>query len=512
MLKPTLIVLALLSTQNVFANRINECEKPGVKLSNRLIGIVGDQKDLRFERLGTSDILSTAKFEAKATTNTYQIFEAKYCEIENYSYEQKECKAIDLAIALGRGNAEFKSLYDLNKTIMNRAQLFAKKVLFNAADASEVRLETAKKIVILLVGKAASSEIPAHWDDLVIHLNALVAEGKLETLLVDEIIRVNELANKKSLGFLPLAEAIITEKSGNAEFKSLFDLSKTEANRIKVLQKIFYSSEKTLKGQVLSEVTTLARFLIEYASINGIPESWDQVTLMLKEAATRKILTNESARTMYRVEEVKNRSNAGFQAEASKCEMVKKDASVNVIRAKSEKQFYKEVSQSFTINTLNAPLLSGEREVYYLRYSGDVSSSRIFTESRFNSYTYTANIQNDALNFDLTGTRIKINPTNNLAGNLVNVGGIVDIMIQNKNYNPKIDGKITVLATFFETRFLFDTELGSRTIEPKDGNLVKYLSQIKAQNPGRQIYAKVKIKYENSSYYNNNYSETIILK
>ncbi len=512
MFKPTLLVLAILSTQSAFAQRLDECKKPGTKLSSRIVSVTGDQKEARFDRSGTADLVSTAKFEVTLTTDTYNVLDSKYCVAEKYTYEEKQCLAVDLGLALGRGNADFKSLYDLNKTIMNRAQLFANKVAYNSADASDVRLEAAKKIVINLVNKAASSEIPTDWDTFSNHLNELVNEGKLEAATIGEILRVNEVSNKKTLGFTPMANVKVTEQSGNAQFKSLFDLSKSEVNRVKVLQSIFYSTEKVLKGQVLNEATALARFLIEYASINGIPESWDQVTLMLKEAAAKKIISAETARTMYRTEETKNRLNAGFQATAQKCEMVQKDAVSNVIHSITEKEYLKEVSQNFVVNAANAPLLPGEAESFTLRYSGSLNSAAIYVNSYYNSYTYSVKEENGVVTYDMAGARQKVTPKNTLAGSLVNVGGVVDIMVQNKNYNPKIDGKVIVYATFYESRFLFDTDLGTRVIEPKDGNLVKYLSQVRGQNPGRAIYAKIKIKYENSSYYNNQFSETIVVR
>ncbi len=512
MFKPALVVLVLLSTQGAFAARVDECLKPGAKLSTRLIGVVGDQKDARFDRAGSTDVLSTAKYEATVTTNTYEIFESTFCVAEKYTYQENVCQAVELGLALGRGNADFRALYDLNRSIINRAQLFANKILFNSADAGDVRLETAKRIVINLVSKAAITEIPTDWEDFSSHLNALASETKIEATTVDEILKVNEVANKKAFGFTPMANVKVTEQSGNVQFKSLFDLSKSEVARVKVLQSIFYSSEKILKGQVLNEATGLVRFLIEYASINGIPESWDQVTLMLKEAAAKKIITTEAARTMYRIDEEKNRLASGFQASAQKCDLVSKDAVVNVIDTRNEKSFLKEVSQNFVVNVANAPILPGESESFFVRYSGNLSTAAILVNSYYNSYTYSAKANEGTLTFEMTGTRQKVTPKNTLAGSLVNVAGIVDIMIQNKNYNPKIDGKIIVYATFFESRFLFDTELGTRVIEPKDGNLIKYLSQIKVQTPGRVIYAKIKIKYENSSVYNNQFSETIVVK
>ena len=512
MIKPTLMMFALLSTQAVLAARVDECKIPGTKLSSRLVGVVGDVKDARFERNGIADVLTNAKFETTLTTDTYNVMDSKFCVAEKYTYEEKECQSVDLNLALGRGNADFKSLYDLNRSIMNRAQLFANKIKYNAADASDVRLETAKKIVINLVNKAAASEIPTDWEDFSKQLNELVNESKLDAGTVGEILKVNEASNKKALGFTPMSDVKINELSGNAQFKSLFDLSKSEVNRVKILQSIFYSSEKTLKGQVLSEVTLLARFMIEYASINGIPESWDQVTLMLKEAATKKIITAEQARTMYRTDEVKNRQAAGFQASAQKCAMVPKDGVVNVIHSITEKEYLKQVSQNFVVNVANAPLLPGETEVFTVRFDGSVKGSNIYVNSYYNSYNYTPRIEDGTFSYDMSGVRQKVTPRNTLAGNLVNAAGVYDIMVQNKNYNPKIDGKIIVYATFYESKFLFDTDLGTRVIEPKDGNLVKYLSQIKGQTPGRVVYAKIKIKYENSSYYNNQFSESITIR
>ena len=506
MIKSLSLALLVLSSSAVLADRIDECFRPGQRLTKNLVGIDGDEKIESFSRSGSALLPSAAKFETQLTTNTYYVYNSNYCVIESYTVIDTKCTAIDTKVALGRGNAEFKSLYNLNITIMNRAEIFAKLVKYNLADTSVMRLESAKKIIGLLVQKASQSELPLDWEDFKAHLESFVTANILSPFLVDEIIKTHELANKKALGFVPMTDVTIKENRGNSSFRSLFDLSKPEATRVQTINKLFNGFDyKTNK-------TNLARFMVEYASINGIPESWDQVVLMFQESVNKTIMSQAVAREIYRVNEEQNRAATGFQVSASKCVNVPRTANVNVVRPRVEREFLKEVSQKIVVNIQNAPLITNEVQRLSVSYSGSAQSTSVSSDSSYNTFQVIKEVSPEAIVFNLTGTRQKVTPPNTLAGNIVNSAGAFDIMLQNTGYNSKIDGTIEIYATFFETRTFLDTNLGSRIIGPKDGSLVKYLAQIKAQRGGRPVYAEVKMRYVGSSFYNSNYSQSITVR
>jgi hypothetical protein len=506
MIKSLSLALLVLSSSAVLADRVDECQRPGQRLTKVLAGIDGDEKIERFSRAGNALIPAEAKFETSLTTNTFNVYNSNYCVIESYTVIDTKCTAVDTNMALGRGNSEFKSLYNLNITIMNRAETFAKLVKYNLADTSVMRLESAKKIIGMLVQKAAQSELPLDWEDFKAHLESFVSANILSPFLVDEIVKTHELANKKALGFVPMTDVTIKENRGNATFRSLFDLSKSEAVRVQTIIKLFNGFDyKTNK-------TNLARFMVEYASINGIPESWDQVALMFKESVNKTIMSQAVAREIYRVNEVQNRAASGFQISASKCVNLPRTAHVNVIRPRVEREFLREVNRKIIVNVKNAPLITNEVERLSVSFSGSVQSAKLIANSSYNIYSIEKNISDDTIVFDLNGSRQKVTPPNTLAGSIVNSAGAFDIMLQNSGYNSKIDGKIEIYATFFETRTFLDTNLGSRIISPKDGSLVKYLAQIKAQRGGRPVYAEVKMRYVGSSFYNSNYSQSITVR
>lgn len=506
MIKSLSLALLVLSSSAVFADRVDECLRPGQRLTKVLIGIDGEEKIERFSRSGSALVPTDAKFETQLTTNTFNVYNSSYCVIESYTVIDTKCTIVDTNLALGRGNADFKSLYNLNLSIMNRAETFAKLVKYNLADTSVMRLESAKKIIDLLVQKASTSELPLDWEDFKAHLESFVTANILSPFLVDEIIKTHELANKKALGFVPMTDVTIQENRGNASFKSLFDLSKSETVRVQTINKLFNGFDyKTNK-------TTLARFMVEYASIIGIPESWDQVVLMFNESVKKTIMSQAVAREIYRVNEQQNRAASGFQVSATKCVNVPRNADVNVIRPRIEREFLKEVSQKIIVNVQNAPLITNEVQRLSVSYSGSFQTTNVSSDSTYNSFHVTKEVSPEAIVFNLTGTRQKVTPPNTLAGSIVNSAGAFDIMLQNSGYNSKIDGTIEIYATFFETRTFLDTNLGSRIISPKDGSLVKYLAQIKAQRGGRPVYAEVKMRYVGSSFYNSNYSQTITVR
>jgi hypothetical protein len=497
----SLILLSFSLVPFAYAERVNECSIPGMRLSSEFVGLISDESRAAFQRSGATDVPSEKTFSSDIVATISKNFKNKYCEVEHYTVEEQQCTRVDSSVALGRGNAILKSFYDLSSPTLTRSQSFLQNVSYDMNADATLRLETAKTIVNFLTKKASTSSIPTNWDDFASALNELAASGVVNKVIIDDLT-INYLdQNKVILGFTPMKDVTIKEGAGNNSFKTLFDLSTSEFERVKVIQ-------NSLLGLTTTDKAILARSFIDFASNNGIPSNWAQFSLMLKSSADQKILSESELKDITGKNEFTNRANLGFEIEAKKCVAVVRDAQVNVITERMEREFQSKSTKKVTISVANAPLLPGESEEFTAHYDG-LNPAFVTVNSSFNTYEVSSKSTGDELSFSLTGKRVRVAARNTSYAMIIKTNDMLDVSYQNKGYNPKVGGKVTVIVDFYETRFWGDKLLGSRIVTPVDGNLVKYLAQVKMLDASKKPYIVIKMKYEGSGFYTEDFTEKV---
>lgn len=491
----SLVCFSFLSISMVHADRVDECSHPGEKIGSEFVGLVSEPIKRNFQRSGGPEIPSNKEFSGEVSTVISKNYRNQYCTKVTYSVEETKCSSVDIDLALGRGNAIFKSFYDLSQSLLKRSQLFSQTLQYDASSDPTTRLETAKVIVTFLVSKASEKLLPTKWENFTELLNELVITGKITQATLDGI--ENGVGNKAALGFLPAKDTKITEGEGNRTFNSLFNLSISEYDRVQII-------ENYLVGISTSNKYVLAKDFIEFASVNGIPATWAQLDLMFKALVEKNSLSQVEYQNVIGRYEMSNRNNLGFKIEASRCTKVMRSATVNEVQEKFEKEFQSRATKKVNLLFTEAPLLFNEVESATITYD-ELSPTTIEVNSKFNKFSITSSTGHNELTFNLKGERIKVTPKNTSFAQILKTGDVLDMFYQNTSYNPRV-GKVVVYVDFYERRFFADKFLGTRQLVPVDGNLVKYLAQVKMQNSSKAPYILVKMKYENSPYYNGEFS------
>lgn len=494
--------LILLLSFPAFAQRRDECPRPGLVLNTNYIGETSSTDTNIHRRIGGADIPLSASFVGGVRSQIYKNYRDQVCASEAYQFSEKICNRISPDVALGRGNQILRSLFDLNLSTLQRSENFQRNLKYQTGASSTDRFESSRQIISLLARQAAVKGIPRSFEEFSAMLQTGVAEGAISQFLVDDIITANGGANKRALGFVPMDGAIVRENAGNGRLQELFDLGITPEHRAKRI-------EKLITGVTPAIAKVLSRTIIVFASNNGIPSNWKQFAAMMKDARDTNNISDFDYRQVVIENEDVNRNALGFELNAEVCRIETSTRYSNVIRDVLRKVTDREVSRQYQIAVNNAPVVGGEEEVFTVVFDG-FSEPVLNAPSRLNSYRISQTIDNGVIKFQLDGNRNKVRPSNSLVVKLKVDGKISTLNIQDTNFNSRVSSKVKVKVMFYNDRFLASSKLlGTETYELTDGSLRTIVAAIRDK---KVDFVKVFMMYENSPYYSDEYSDEIKAK
>lgn len=494
--------LILLMSLPAMAQRMNECPRPGQILHTDYTGETSDAVSRSHTRQGDHSIPQNAMFNGGLRTKIYKNYTDRICRSESYIHQERICDRVSPDLALGRGNQVLASLYDLHNSTLKRADIFARNVRFQQASLPSDRLESATQVVTVLAKAAAVSGLPRSWEEFSVVLQGGVVDGSLSQFVVDEIILTNAEANKRALGFYPLQGVKVTEGNGNGRLNQIFDLGLSPEHRAKRI-------EKLITGVNARTARALSSQVVIFAAANGIPNTWNQFVLMMRDARNANIISDRDLREITVDYEDVNRDAMGFQITAELCRVENQTRYHNVVRVDYRKILDREVSHNYQIKISGAPLVNGESENFYVSYDG-FSAPKLTMPNTLNSYNIAMSQNGDSISFDLTGKRNQVKPQNTLKVKLNRSGKVSTLQIQNTNYNPSVGGKILVRVKFYNDRFLRSSQhLATETYELTDGNLKVITAAIRNKEVD---FVQASMQITGSSYFSSEFSDEIKAK
>ena len=195
----------------------SQCPTPNVLLSKEYVGLASENVGQNFGRQGTNAIPTTGEFAGQLKSRIFKVYEERTCVAKQMSYQVQVRIEVSPEIALGRGNETYRSFFDLNITLLKRADMFSRVLRYSVNTAQAARLNTANEVVKHLTRLASTNGIANTWEGFTSTLKQIVAEGFITQAEFDDIATINAQSNRAALGFLPLAGVQYTEGRGNGK-------------------------------------------------------------------------------------------------------------------------------------------------------------------------------------------------------------------------------------------------------------------------------------------------------
>jgi|GEM_PF-5789730 len=473
----------------------SQCPQAGVLLSRDFLGLSGDAVQSSYRRDGAAQIPTTQDFAGNLTARTYKVFNERSCVAKVHNYQQQVCSDVPADIAIGRGNNLFRSFFDLNITPLKRAEMFSQTVKFGLGATQANRITTANEVVKHMTRIAISTGIPKSWDQLGLMLKQVVAEGFMTQAEFDDIFLLNAPANKANLGFQPLNGVQINEGKGNGKLARIFDLTLTLLHRAQLIK-------RTINGVSDAASMTLAKSFIEFASVNGVPATWNQFLLMVKDSALKNAISQAEFINITETLEAINRANLGFEVNYFICKMESRQHFYNAVIDTRRQDYHQDVSKSFRINVSNAPLLQGESEEVVATFNG-LNEMQISASQNYNNFTIERSTVDQIEFIKLVGARKRVTPPNAIVAQVLHQGSKVNVNLQNTAFNPLVGGKVVVEVRFFEkVAILSDKHLGTKIFELTNGDKTAFTPNVQMIKSGRKAYVQLYMKVVGSIYYN----------
>lgn len=482
------------------AQRQHECYRPGTMLSRDYVGVSGDSVSNAFNRSGDQNIPSTATLSGVLTTKTFRNYRETHCVTRQHSYQENVCHDVDLDRAIGRGNDNFRSIFNLNVTLLKRAETFAQTVSYGSGRPSAERLDLATNIVKNLTRLAATSAIPRSWTEFSDMLKKVMEEGFITLAEFEDITKVNVEKNKKSLGFTPMDGVTFSEGKGNGKLRRIFDLGNSAQARAGMIKSL-------LVGINAQTATVFSTSFIDFAGSNGIPETWNQFVLMVKHALTKGLISESVFTAVTATYEKENRRNMGFELSATLCKVETRTQDVNVIETQSSREFIQSVSRNYHVNVYNAPLLSGEKETLTVMFDGLAPVTVNYTNT-FNTYRIVSStMDGDVEKVQLEGARKRVTPNNTIVAQLVRDGKFVNVNLQQPDFNAKVGGRVVVQVKYYEKITLWpDRHVYTDAYLITGPQMMSFKPRVALSKPNRKASAEVSVQIQGSPYYNENFS------
>ena len=117
----------------------NQCRTPNVLISRDFIGLSSETVGQNFDRAGSAEIPTTASMSGVIKARIFRDFEEVYCVARVHSYQERVCQDVDPDLAVGRGNKDYDSLFDLTLPLAKRADHFARIVSYGLQASEAAR-------------------------------------------------------------------------------------------------------------------------------------------------------------------------------------------------------------------------------------------------------------------------------------------------------------------------------------------------------------------------------------
>jgi hypothetical protein len=500
-MKITLSAILLMSSMtSAIAQQRDECPRPGL-IQSKEVDMSGAEESNSHQRIGSANIEDSFSVNGSIRTRIFRNYVDRVCVEKPYVETREVCEPVSVDVALGRGNATLKGIYNLAVSLTDRARNFASNIKYSDYKNSTERLAEAMSVVRALSNAATMRGLPKSMDDLGIVLNEAMKRGEISYALMEEITVTNRGYNENALGFRPLPGVKVNQGTGNGRLNAIFDFSQTPQTRATRLQQI-------IVGVPSRAALALSNSFISYASMNGIPNSWDGVVLMMRNAVAQNVITEGDLQMMTVQYEDVNRSNLGYEVSAEICRMAQINRSYNVVEVRNRQEVARTVTMPYEINIQSAPLLAGERESLVLTSNG-LRNLDLRLSSSFNRYQVKGIEQGGVMKFTVVGTRLAVTPPNTLKVKFDKRGDVLNIRVANTGFNSKIGGKVMIKVRYIDGGFFKDKTLGEESYE-LDGS--KELVETAKFRHKDVDFVKVSMQIIGSPYYSQEASDEVKAK
>lgn len=499
-MKFTLSAILLMSSMMAFAQQRDECPRPGI-IQSKEVDMTGAEESNSHQRIGSANIEDSFSLKGSIRTRIFRNFVDRVCVEKPYVENREVCEPVSVDVALGRGNATLKGIYNLSVSLLNRAQSLASNLKYSDYKPSNDRLAEAMSMVQALSNAAAMRGLPRSMDDLAQVLNEAMRRGEISYSVLEEVTVTYRAYNENVLGFRPLPGVRVNQGTGNGRLNTIFDFSQTPQTRASRLQQL-------IVGVPSRAALALSNSFISYASMNGIPNSWDGLVLMIRNAVSQNVITEGDLQMMTVQYEDVNRSNLGFEVSAEACRMSQVTRSFNVIEVRNRQEVARTVTMPYEINIQSAPLLAGEKESMVLTTNG-LRNLDLRLNSSFNRYQVKGTEQGGVMKFTVVGQRLQVTPPNTLKVKFDRRGDILNIRVANPGYNPKIGGKVVVKVRYIDGGFFKDKTLGTEVLELDGSREIAKTADFRNKDVD---FVKVSMQIIGSPYYSQEASDEVKAK
>lgn len=489
-MKLTLSAILLMSSMTMaFAQNRDECPRPGI-IQSKEVDMTGAEESNSHQRIGSSNIEDSFTIKGSIRTWIFKNFVDRVCVARPYTESREVCESVPVDVALGRGNGTLKNIYNLSVSLLDRSQNFASNVKYSDYKSSNERLSEAMGVVRALANAALARGLPKSMDDMALVLNEAMRSGEIPYSVMEEITVTFRAFNENALGFRPLPGVRVNQGNGNGRLNTIFDFNQTPHTRASRLQQI-------IVGVPSRAALALSNSFITYASMNGIPNSWDGLVLMIRSAVAQNVITEGDLQMMTVQYEDVNRSNLGYDVSAEACRMAQINMSYNVVEVRNRQELARTVTMPYEISIMSAPLLAGEKESMVLSTNG-LRNLDLRVNSSFNRYQVKGIEQSGVMKFTVIGTRLAVAPPNTLKVKFDKRGDILNIRVANTGYNPKIGGKVMITVRYIDGGFFKDKVLGTETLELNGAQEIAKTATLRSKDVD---FVKVSMQIIGSPYY-----------
>lgn len=237
-MKTTLSAILLMSSMTMaFAQQRDECPRPGL-IQSKEMDMTGAEESNSHQRVGNANIEESFSIKGSIRTRVFRNFVDRVCVEKAYVETKEVCEPVAVDVALGRGNATLRNIYNLSVSVLNRARDFAAAVKYSDYKQSAERHSEAMGVVQALANAATMRGLPKSMDELTQVLNEAMRSGQISYSVLEEITVTYRAFNEAALGFRPLPGVRVNQGTGNGRLNTLFDFAQTPQTRAGRLQQL----------------------------------------------------------------------------------------------------------------------------------------------------------------------------------------------------------------------------------------------------------------------------------
>jgi len=268
----------------------------------------------------------------------------------------------------------------------------------------------------------------------------------------------------------------------------------------------FFNVPKDRKAGALADAIrgvglSTAKRLVEDRYFNSKPRSWSAFSSVIKRADDQ-YKTGFSYEVLGKYKK-DNMTNLGYIVEGE-CRWVTK----REFRRVPVKRFHHVEKREFAVVVNDAVLLSGEEESFKVVFDGFETDLRIY--SKYNSFEINRFEESGRVVYELTGTRKRVDPSNNMELVAERDDRKLILTVSNPNFDPEVDedADVYIEGEVKKDGFLFfNKPLAKFKARLNKENSTTVIDNIQASvKRGMKILVNYRIRYYNSKYYTDDQS------